>query len=85
MSKATGNEIPRFTKEDEIALAEEHFSDQVAESTTFEDVYRNRLQTALVALEEHVFERWHFGRIITIGDAAHKVFYPRTQIFSLGP
>lgn len=73
MNKATGSEIPRFTKEDEMALAKEYFSDQVAGSTTFGDVYRNRLQTALVALEEHVFERWHFGRIITIGDAAHKV------------
>lgn len=77
MSKATGGEIPRFTKDDEIALAREHFSDQLTGSTTFGDVYGNRLHTALVALEEHVFERWHFGRIITIGDSAHKV-HPNT-------
>lgn len=78
MEKATGSDIPKFTKDDEITLAKEHFSDQVTGSTTFGDVYRNRLQTALVPLEEHVFGRWHFKRIITIGDAAHKVlFQPR--------
>jgi 2-polyprenyl-6-methoxyphenol hydroxylase-like FAD-dependent oxidoreductase len=73
MDKATGSDIPRFTTEDEINLAKEHFGDQVTESTTFGDVYEDRLQTALVSLEEHVFARWHFRRIITIGDAAHKV------------
>lgn len=73
MKKATGSDIPRFTKDDEIILAKKHFSDQLTQSTTFEAVYRGRLHTALVSLEEHVFERWHFKRIITIGDAAHKV------------
>lgn len=73
MNKATGSDIPRFTKEDETTLAKKHFTDQVAKSTTFGDIYRNRLHTALVSLEEHVFPRWHFRRIITIGDAAHKV------------
>ncbi|KAK7699662.1 hypothetical protein SLS64_011435 [Diaporthe eres] len=77
MRRATGSDIPRFTKDDEAILAKEHFSDQVAESTTFGDVYRNRLQTALVPLEEHVFQRWHFRRTICIGDAAHKV-HPNT-------
>jgi 2-polyprenyl-6-methoxyphenol hydroxylase-like FAD-dependent oxidoreductase len=81
MNKATGSNIPRFTKDDEMALAKEYFSDQIAKSTTFGDVYKNRLHTALVPLEEHVFERWHFKRIITIGDAAHKVCYVRIIIF----
>lgn len=76
MEKATGSDIPKFTKDDETTLAKEHFSDQVTGSTTFGDVYRNRLQTALVPLEEHIFNRWHFKRIITIGDAAHKVVFP---------
>lgn len=75
MERANGSDIPKFTKDDEITLAKEHFSDQVTGSTTFGDVYRNRLQTALVPLEEHVFDRWHFKRIITVGDAAHKVIF----------
>lgn len=76
MKRATGSDIPRFTKDDETILAKKRSSDQLTESTTFGDIYKNRLHTALVPLEEHVFERWHFKRIITIGDAAHKV---RTQ------
>ncbi|KAG6362285.1 hypothetical protein INS49_010515 [Diaporthe citri] len=76
MRLASGSDIPRFTKDDEAILTKGHFSDQVTESTTFGDVYRNRLQTALVPLEEHVFQRWHLRRTICIGDAAHKVFLP---------
>ncbi|KAF5628110.1 FAD binding domain protein [Fusarium tjaetaba] len=77
MSRTTGSEIPRFTIEDESNLARKHFDDQVTACTTFGDVYENRLKTALVSLEEHVFARWYFRRIITIGDAAHKV-HPNT-------
>ncbi|EGU80925.1 hypothetical protein FOXB_08551 [Fusarium oxysporum f. sp. conglutinans Fo5176] len=77
MDRTTGSDIPRFTTEDQVNLAKKHFDDQVTASTTFGDVYENRLQTALVSLEEHVFSRWYFRRIITIGDAAHKV-HPNT-------
>ncbi|KAL2874679.1 hypothetical protein SGCOL_010150 [Colletotrichum sp. CLE4] len=31
------------------------------------------LVAALVFLEEHVFSNWHFGRIVLVGDSAHKV------------
>lgn len=73
MERATGADIPRFTKDDEFKLAGQHLQDQVSRSTTFGEVYESRLHTALVAIEEHVFPQWHFERIITIGDAAHKV------------
>ncbi|RMJ12389.1 hypothetical protein CDV36_007925 [Fusarium kuroshium] len=72
MNKTYGKSIPRFTKEDERLLAEQHFADRVTDGTTFRDIYENRLHTTLVSLEDHVFPRWHFQRIITIGDAAHK-------------
>lgn len=71
--KTLGKDIPRYSKEDETALAELHFQDRLAENLTFEDIYVNRLQTTLVSIEDHVFPRWHYRRIITIGDAAHKV------------
>ncbi|RSM08654.1 hypothetical protein CEP52_004613 [Fusarium oligoseptatum] len=73
MNKTYGKSIPKFTKEDERILAEQHFAERVTESTTFQDIYENRLHTTLVSLEDHVFPRWYFQRIITIGDAAHKV------------
>ncbi|KAI8290105.1 hypothetical protein K4K60_006852 [Colletotrichum sp. SAR11_57] len=40
---------------------------------TFGDLYDNRIKSTLVPLEEHVFRRWHFQRILIIGDAATKV------------
>ena len=68
-----GKNIGRYTKEDEVKFAGEHFGDQLTENTTFGDLYAHRLQTSLVNIEDHVFPLWHFGRILTIGDAAHKV------------
>ncbi|KAF6831150.1 FAD binding domain-containing protein [Colletotrichum musicola] len=72
-SRSRGVDIPRFTKDDERRLAERHFGDQITEKTTFEDIYTRKLHTSLVAIEDHVFPRWHFRKILTIGDAAHKV------------
>lgn len=68
-----GKDIPRYSKEDEAVLVKEHYGDSVTEFTTFGQIYDNRIISTLVPLEEHVFTRWHFQRIITIGDAAHKV------------
>ncbi|RGP62628.1 FAD binding domain-containing protein [Fusarium sporotrichioides] len=73
VDKVYGKDIPAYTKEDERKLAEEHFGDQVTETTTFKDLYEHRLQTALVSIEDHVFPHWYYRRIITIGDAAHKL------------
>lgn len=79
-SNSRGADIPRFTKDDERLLAERHFGDQITETTTFEDIYTRGLHTTLVAIEDHVFPRWHFRRILTIGDAAHKA---RTSLESI--
>ncbi|RYO53648.1 hypothetical protein AA0116_g10503 [Alternaria tenuissima] len=71
--KAFGKDIPRYTKEDEQALVERHLQDRITDKVTFEDLYANRLQTTLVSVEDNAFTRWHYRRIITTGDAAHKV------------
>ncbi|GAP87177.1 putative FAD binding domain-containing protein [Rosellinia necatrix] len=73
MEKARGKDIPRFSKDDEAQLAGKHLGDLVTETTTFGHIYENRVCSTLVPIEEHVFARWHFGRIMIIGDAAHKV------------
>ncbi|EOD44034.1 putative fad binding domain protein [Neofusicoccum parvum UCRNP2] len=67
-----GPEIPRFNKKQEEELAKEHWNDKVSEDTTFGDLYEARISSVLTALPEYVFEKWHFRRIMTIGDAAHK-------------
>jgi 2-polyprenyl-6-methoxyphenol hydroxylase-like FAD-dependent oxidoreductase len=70
-----GKDIPRYTKEDEKKLAEEHASDQITPEVTFGDLYEARTNSTLTPLHEWVFQKWHYNRIITIGDAAHKVSY----------
>lgn len=80
MEKAYGKDIPRFNKDDEAQLAKKHLRDLVTETTTFGDIYENRLCSTLVSIEEHVFARWYFGRIIIIGDAAHKVLKQSKEI-----
>ncbi|PNP78992.1 hypothetical protein FNYG_07654 [Fusarium nygamai] len=72
-----GHDIPRYTKDDEEKLAAEHASDQVTPEVTFGQLYGARTSSALTPLHEHVFEKWHYKRIISIGDAAHK-FEPLT-------
>ncbi|KAF7557539.1 hypothetical protein G7Z17_g531 [Cylindrodendrum hubeiense] len=37
------------------------------------DIYENRIVTTLAPLQTYVFKKWHYRRIITIGDSAHKV------------
>ncbi|CAN9409034.1 unnamed protein product [Alternaria alternata] len=71
--KAFGKDIPRYTEEDEQALVERHLQDRITDKVTFEELYANRLQTTLVSVEDNAFTRWHYRRIITTGDAAHKV------------
>ncbi|RBR26328.1 uncharacterized protein FIESC28_00828 [Fusarium coffeatum] len=72
-----GKDIPRYTKEDEKKLAEEHAADQITPEVTFGDLYEARTNSTLTPLHEWVFQKWHYNRIITIGDAAHK-FEPLT-------
>ncbi|RYP75305.1 hypothetical protein DL770_007428 [Monosporascus sp. CRB-9-2] len=73
MATTPSRDIPRWSKQDEEELAKQHFKDKITDKVTFGDIYNNRRATALVSLEEHVFTRWHFKRIMTIGDSAHKV------------
>ncbi|CEI63635.1 hypothetical protein FVEN_g6763 [Fusarium venenatum] len=68
-----GNNIPRYTKQDEERLAQEHATDKVTPDVYFGQLYKAKISSTLTPLHEHVFEKWHFNRIITIGDAAHKL------------
>ncbi|KAJ3953654.1 hypothetical protein N0V92_009876 [Colletotrichum tropicale] len=68
--------IPKFSKDDELLLATQYRGDHITEDMTFGDLYDNRIKSTLVPLEEHVFRRWHYQRILIIGDAATKVLRP---------
>lgn len=77
-NKYEGEELPHFSKQDEETLAKEHWNDQVTENIKFGDMYAARISSVLTALPEYVFKKWHFRRIVTIGDAAHKVCFTAT-------
>ena len=71
--KKYGDDIPRFTKQDEDLIYQEHKNDKIVGAITFGDLYTNRIISTLTPLHEHVFDKWFFQRVITIGDSCHKV------------
>ncbi|KAJ8109014.1 hypothetical protein OPT61_g7762 [Boeremia exigua] len=64
--------ITRYTNEQKDALAAKYASDLVTENLTFGELYANSYVSTLQSLPEVVFAKWHYNRIMTIGDAAHK-------------
>ncbi|KAI8244396.1 FAD-dependent monooxygenase andE [Colletotrichum sp. SAR 10_77] len=68
-----GKDIPRYSKQDTEKLALAHMPDRLYEEVTFGDIYKNKIIATLVPLEEYVFEKWHYKRIVCIGDASHKI------------
>ncbi|KAH8898447.1 FAD binding domain-containing protein [Thozetella sp. PMI_491] len=71
--KLYGDNTPRYSKEDEKAVIEAHRHDRISDEVTLEDLYKNSISTTLTPLHEWTFDKWYFGRIITLGDAAHKM------------
>jgi 2-polyprenyl-6-methoxyphenol hydroxylase-like FAD-dependent oxidoreductase len=70
----------RFAQADEDAMIERLGSLPLTEGCglTIEDVYKSKIQSGMVSLEEGVVEHWSWdGRIVLVGDAAHK-FTPIT-------
>lgn len=68
-----GPDIPRFTKSEEEALAKQHWNDNITPTLRFSDLYEKKISSVYTALPEYVYKKWYFQRIMTIGDAAHKV------------
>lgn len=79
------HDLPRFTKEDEAALVKEHAADFITEDVTFGDLYKTATSSNLSAIPEYVFKKWHYDRIITMGDASHKVCGTSATIYHRAP
>jgi len=71
--RAHGHDIPTYTKEDEKKILAARADDNITPNLKFQELLDKRISSALVPLQEYVFRQWYFQRIITIGDAAHKV------------
>jgi 2-polyprenyl-6-methoxyphenol hydroxylase-like FAD-dependent oxidoreductase len=65
--------LPKFTKTDmhNQAAALAHLP--VNDNVLFGEIWANKIRADLINVEEGVFKHWHSGRIVLVGDAAHKV------------
>jgi 2-polyprenyl-6-methoxyphenol hydroxylase-like FAD-dependent oxidoreductase len=68
-----GAEIPHFTEEDKERIVREHWDDPITADLHMSDLYENRLHMVVSPLREVVYKRWDCGRMVVLGDAAHKV------------
>ena len=66
-------QIPRYSAEDAEAAILENKDLHVTTRTTIAELWAHRTKFTMVSLEEAVFERWHEGRLVLLGDAVHKV------------
>ncbi|KAK8102443.1 hypothetical protein PG984_015589 [Apiospora sp. TS-2023a] len=66
-------EFPRYTKDDADMCAASLAALPVNDNVLFGDIWANRIRGELINVEEVVFQHWHAGRIVLVGDAAHKV------------
>lgn len=68
-----GQDIPRLTETDRDEIVGRHLNDPITPDVRFRDIYERRIRSGITPLQEHVYKYWHYGRMITLGDASHKV------------
>jgi hypothetical protein len=68
-----GTQIPRYNQKDLEEALDRAANDPILPGLTFSALIENRITAVLTPLPEYVYRKWHFGRIFTLGDSAHKV------------
>ncbi|TQV89967.1 FAD binding domain-containing protein [Cordyceps javanica] len=69
-----GKNAPRYTKADIEALIEKRGQDEIFPGITLGDLYKGSSEAnGMQPLQNLVFDSWHFGRMVTVGDSAHKM------------
>ncbi|KAK8086492.1 hypothetical protein PG994_001466 [Apiospora phragmitis] len=68
----TGREIRRFTEEEREKYVAEHCNDLIQSNIKFGDLYKNRIRSSYVPLQQYALQNWHFGRIVLLEDTVHK-------------
>ncbi|KAL4999143.1 hypothetical protein BDV10DRAFT_193812 [Aspergillus recurvatus] len=68
-----GAQIPRFSEEDKERIVQEHWNDRITSDLRMSDLYKAKQHLICTPLTEIVYQKWHFGRMIVLGDAAHKM------------
>ncbi|KAJ0142365.1 Uncharacterized protein HZ326_14827 [Fusarium oxysporum f. sp. albedinis] len=73
--KVHGSAIPRYTEKDLQKSLSEAADDNILPNLKFSTLIENKVSAVMTPLVEYVYKQWHFDRIITLGDSAHK-FHP---------
>ena len=71
--KCDGDHIPRFSKADMDDVVERNAVFQFAPGVTLKDLMKTATALSYHALEEATFELWTAGRLVVVGDSAHKM------------
>ncbi|POR35297.1 FAD-dependent urate hydroxylase [Tolypocladium paradoxum] len=64
---------PRYTEQDAEEAAKSVADLPINETMVFAELWKKRHRAQLADIEEGVLSRWHYGRHVLVGDAAHKV------------
>ncbi|KAF5715955.1 zeaxanthin epoxidase chloroplastic [Fusarium mundagurra] len=70
--KLHGSAIPRYSKKDLQKALSESANDNILPNLKFSTLINNKVSAVMTPLVEYVYKLWHFDRIITLGDSAHK-------------
>jgi FAD dependent monooxygenase len=69
---------PDQKEQEEIA---QRFKDiKLTENLTFGALWKNKTRSGTLNIEEGILDKWHAGRIVLVGDSAHKVLHPRSPL-----
>jgi 2-polyprenyl-6-methoxyphenol hydroxylase-like FAD-dependent oxidoreductase len=63
----------RYTDADAEKLAQQYLDKPITSTLIFRQLWESRVRVKLANLEEGMQKRWHDGRIVVVGDAAHKM------------
>ncbi|RDW79302.1 FAD-dependent oxidoreductase [Aspergillus mulundensis] len=63
----------RYTDEDKEQYVAEFGNDQVRPDLTFGEMYRSSTRTGIVPVEEFVLGRYHYKRVMLLGDSIHRM------------
>ncbi|KAH8696854.1 hypothetical protein GQ44DRAFT_718904 [Phaeosphaeriaceae sp. PMI808] len=55
------------------AVAYKLRNETLAGNLTFGDVWKTKTRSGLLNIEEGILDKWHVGRIVLVGDSAHKM------------
>lgn len=67
---------PRWSPEDAERIAARYIDDHIWNGVQFKDIWDKREVCGITNLEENIFQTWHSGRVLCLGDSMHKVISP---------